>query len=572
MSWHLIQNAERRLAAETALLRPASGGDVRVALGYPNTYFVGMSNLGMQAVYAMLNGIPGVTCERFFLPDPEELREYRDCGRPLFTLESQRPVGDFDVVAFSVSYENDYPHLALMLDLAGLPLFSEERTADQPLVVVGGAITLLNPEPLADFVDLFALGEAEGLVGPLIEALRRDPRRDRRARLEALAQHSGFYVPSLYEPRYQDGRFAGLAAAAGAPPRLEPCHQAPAAFQESLASSQILTPDTEFGRSGLVEVSRGCPYLCRFCTVGFSYPRVRWQPVDRLWRVVENLLESTDRVGLISASVGNHPQIDDLCQRLLDRGGSVSFSSLRADRLPDSLLEALVRGGAQTLTLAPEVGSDLLRRAINKRFTDDQYLDAARRVFRKGVRNLRMYSMVGLPEEEDEHVEALVELVRRTRRVQCDEGRSAGRITLSMGQFVPKPATPFQWEALASRKLVSARMKKVERALGGEGGVQVHAESPRWALLQGLLARGDRRFARAIASVFRDPSFRAWMQALEGEGIDVAREAFTPRDPAWPLPWGHLASPWSAELLLKDRARAARTASHPCPITSHPLP
>ena len=571
MSWHLIQNAERRLAAETALLRPASGGDVRVALGYPNTYFVGMSNLGMQAVYAMLNGTPGVTCERFFLPDPEQLREYRDCGRQLFTLESQRPVGDFDLVAFSVSYENDYPHLALMLDLAGLPIFSEERTADQPLVLVGGAITLLNPEPLADFVDLFALGEAEGLVGPLIESLRRGAQRDRRARLEALAQLSGFYVPSLYEPRYQDGRFAGLVATPGAPPRLEPCHRTPAAFQESPAYSQILTPDTEFGRSGLVEVSRGCPYLCRFCTVGFSYPRVRWQPVDRLWQVVENLLESTDRVGLISASVGNHPQIDDLCQRLLDRGGSVSFSSLRADRLPDSLLEALVRGGAQTLTLAPEVGSDRLRRAINKRFTGDEYLDAACRVFRKGVRNLRMYSMIGLPEEEDEHVEALVELVRRTRRIQCEEGRSGGRITLSMGQFVPKPATPFQWEAMASRQMVSARMKKVERALGGEGGVQVHAESPRWALLQGLLARGDRRFARVIASVFRNPSFRAWMQALEEEGIDVAREAFTPRDSAWPLPWGHLASPWSVDLLLKDRARAARIASHPCPTTSRPL-
>lgn len=178
--------------------------------------------------------------------------------------------------------------------------------------------------------------------------------------------------------------------------------------------------------------------------------------------------------------------------------------------------------------------------------------------------------MVGLPGEEDEHVEALVGLVRQTRRVQCEEGRSGGRITLSMGQFVPKPATPFQWEALAPRKVVSARMKKVERALGGQGGVQVHSESPKWALLQGLLARGDRRFARVIASVYREPSFRAWMQALEEEGIDVAQEAFAPRDPAWPLPWGHLDSPWSAGLLLKDRARAARIASGPCPSTSIP--
>ncbi len=562
MSWKLIANADRRLAGETVLLRPPSGGDVRVALGYPNTYHVGMSNLGLQAVYGFLNRIPGVSCERFFLPDPDELREYQACGRRLFTLESQRPVGDFDLVAFSVSYENDYSNLAMLLDLAGLPLFSAEREQDHPLVLVGGAITQLNPEPIADFVDLFALGEVEGMVEPLVDALRRLRGSDRRDLVAGIAQVPGYYVPCLYTPRYQDGRFAGLEPGPECPAHLRTNHLDAQAFQESLVTSHLLTEDTEFGRSGLVEVSRGCPYLCRFCTVGFSYPKVRWRPVDLVWEGVERLLEHTDKVGLISASVGNHPQIEELCQRLLGRGGGVSFSSLRADRLPEALLDALVRGGAQTLTLAPEVGSDQLRRAVNKRFSDEQYLQAARRLFRRGIKNLRMYSMVGLPGERDEHVEALVRLVRDTRRVQVEEGRGGGRITLSMGQFVPKPATPFQWEGLAPRRVVSDRMKRVERALGGLGGVQVHAESPKWALLQGLLARGDRRFARVIASVYREPSFRAWMDALQEAGIDVELEAFAQRDPVHPLPWDLLESPWSRELLWKDRARAARSAAN----------
>ena len=561
MSWKLIENADRRLAGETALLRPPSGGDVRVALGYPNTYHVGMSNLGMQAVYGFLNRIPGVSCERFYLPDPDELREYELSGRRLFTLESQRPVGDFDVVAFSVAYEHDYVNLALLLDLAGLPLFGRERSQDHPLVLVGGAITLLDPEPIADFVDVFCLGEGEGMVERLVETLRRRRGRPRRDLLVEIAQVPGFYVPSLYRPHYEAGRFAGLEPLEGAPERLHRNYLPPERFRECLTASHLLTEDTEFGRTGLVEVSRGCPYVCRFCTVGFSYPRVRWKPLDLVWEVIEGLLEHTDRVGLISASVGNHPQIEDLCHRLLDRGVSVSFSSLRADRLPDALLEALVRGGSQTLTLAPEVGSDELRKAINKRFTDQQYLDAARRAFRHGVRNIRMYSMVGLPGERDEHGDALVRLVRETRALQREEGQGAGRITLSMGQFVPKPVTPFQWAAMATRKVAEARMKRVERALGGVGGVQVNHESPRWAMLQGLLARGDRRYARVIASVYRDPSFRAWMRAFDEEGIDVDREAFEERDPSRPLPWEHLGSSWSPERLGKDRDRAARTAS-----------
>lgn len=560
MSWKLIEHADRRLAAETALLRPPSGGDVRVALGYPNTYHVGMSNLGMQAVYGYLNRIPGVACERFYLPDPDELQEYGSSGRRLFALESQRPVGEFDVLAFTVAYEHDYVNLAMLLDLAGLPLFSAERNDDHPLVLVGGAVTLLDPEPIADFVDVFCVGEGEGMVEPLVDAMRRMRGRPRRELLLEIANLPGFYVPTLYAAVYEDGRFAGLEPQDGAPERIHKNYITAEAFRTAFTASHILTEDTEFGRSGLVEVSRGCPYVCRFCTVGFSYTKVRWKPVDLVWEMIEKMLEHTDRVGLISATVGNHPDIRELCRRLLDRNVSVSFSSLRADRLPDEILETLVRGGSHTMTLAPETGSDEMRKSINKRFTDEQYLDAARRAFRTGVKNIRMYSMVGLPNEADAHIDALVRLVHDTRRVQREEGMAGGRITLSMGQFIPKPLTPFQWSAMAPQKVAAARMKRVERALGGVGGVQVSSESPKWAMLQGLLARGDRRVARVIASVYRNPSFREWLKAFEREGIDVDREAYEEREAESLLPWSHLDSSWSPERLLKDRERAARTA------------
>ncbi|MBT9589293.1 radical SAM protein [bacterium] len=556
MSWKLIARAEQRLAQEIALLRPPHGGDLRIALGYPNTYHVGMSNLGLQVVYGILNQTPGVSCERFFLPDPDELEEYERHGRHLFTLESQQPLEQFDLIALSCSYENDYCNVLRILELAGLPLLSCDRTEQHPLVLVGGAITLLNPEPLADFVDIFGVGEAEGLVEELVVHMRRLRDLPRPEQLMGLAQVPGLYVPSLYTPNYEGERFVGLQPLPGAPATIAKNYISRDQFEEINSSSWILSEDTEFGKTFLMEVSRGCPYICRFCTVGFSYPKVRWKPLERLWEDIATVKQHQPRVGLISATVGNHPEIEALCERLMQEDLSVSFSSLRADKLPDAILETLVRGGSKSMTLAPETGSEELRKSINKRFSDEQYFEAAERAFRKGIKNLKMYSMVGLPNELDEDMDALVKLVEATRRIQVSSGRGGGRITLGLGLFVPKPLTPYQWNPMVTLKLAEKRMQRVSAKLARVGGVKVNPEVPKTAILEGLQARADRRLGRVLLKVYHKPSYKNWQRALAEEGISLDYELYRQRDPDEVLPWSHIASSWPKERLLRDSERA----------------
>lgn len=551
------------MAAEIALVRPAQGGDLQVALGYPNTYRVGMSHLGIQLIYGFLNAIPGVVCERFFLPDPEEREWYR--GSPLLTLEGQRPVADFDLVAFTCNYEPDYTNILVMLEMAGIPLWQAERRDSDPLVLLGGAVTLLNPEPLADFFDLICVGEGEGMMEPLVQAMRVTVGQSRQERLAALAQ-AGYYIPSFFTPLYRLGRFQGLEASPGVSPTVRKNYIDRDLFAQQETHSLILTEDTEFGRSFLIEVSRGCPYICRFCTVGFSYPKVRWRSMEHLWRSIEKVRSHHPKVGLISATVGNHPEIRQLCAKLMDADLKVGFSSLRADQLPDEMIEAMVKSGSKSITLAPETGSESLRRSINKRFSDEVYFDAVERAFRLGIENLKMYSMVGLPNETEEDIEALVRLVGKTRALQRKVGNPGARITLGMGLFVPKPLTPYQWSSQLEVKEARRRMAVVKKALARDGGVRVTSESPRIATLEGLLARGDRRMARVLAAVRHDPSFANYQSALRDIGLSLEEENYRERQVGEALPWGHIEASWSTDRLDKDAQRARREKERQSPI------
>ena len=558
MQWKIVEKARERRAKEICLVSPSGGGDIHVALGYPNTYRVGMSHLGIQLIYAFLNEIPGVVCERFFLPDDEEMAWYKASGSPLLTLESQRPVGDHDLVAFTCAYEPDYVNILKLLELAGLPLWQRERKDNDPLVLLGGAVTLLNPEPVADFFDFICVGEGEMMMVEMVSTLRQTVGERREDRLWALSKQAGFYVPSLFIPSYENGLCQGLQAASGVDDLVGKNYIDRDLFAQQDTHSVVLTEETEFGRSFLIEASRGCPYICRFCTVGFSYPKVRWRSLEQLWRSIEKVKPYHPKVGLISATIGNHPEIKALCKKLMEADLGVGFSSLRSDQLPDEMIQAMVKSGARSITLAPETGSEALRRSINKRFSDESYFDAAERAFRGGILNLKMYSMVGLPNETEEDIEALVSLVQKTRVVQRRAGSSAARITLGMGLFVPKPLTPYQWEPQLGIKEAKKRMGIVKRALGGLGGVRVTAESPRIATIEGLLARADRRMAKVLEIVRWDSSYPAFKSALRSQGLSFEQENYRKRHPEERLPWGHIQASWPKDRLLKDAQRAER--------------
>ena len=445
-----------------------------------------------------------------------------------------------------------------MLEMAGIPRWQAQRQDNDPLVLLGGAVTLLNPEPMADFFDFICVGEGELMMEPMIDSLRQTLGQARQDRLRELASQAGFYVPNLYTPQYENGLFQGLRPAAGVAEIVKKNYIDRELFARQDTHSVVLTDETEFGKSFLIEVSRGCPYICRFCTVGFSYPKVRWRSVDQLWRSIEKVRPHHPKVGLISATVGNHPEIRELCKRLMDADLAVGFSSLRSDQLPDEMIEAMVRSGARSMTLAPETGSEALRRSINKRFSDESYFDAAARAFRGGITNLKMYSMVGLPNETEDDIDSLVTLVKRTRDVQRKSGKSAGRITLGMGLFVPKPLTPYQWAPQLGIKEAKKRMQTVKRALGGLGGVRVTSESPRIATLEGLLARADRRMGKVLDEVRWEPSFGAFKKALTAHGLSFSQENYRTRDADEALPWGHIQASWPKDRLLKDALRAQR--------------
>jgi len=521
---------------------------------------VGMSSLGFQTVYRLLNSIDDLICERAFLPEQDGGK-----NRRVLTVESQTPIEDFDIIAFSISYENDAPAVLTILETARLPLSAAQRGTTLPLVLAGGVFCFLNPEPLAAFIDVFLLGEGEELIAAFFEHF--DPTIPKEKNLLNLARHvPGVYVPAFYQPRYRpDGILAENSPVADVPPTVR--RQAMPDLSAVPTASTILTPDTTFGDTYLIEVSRGCPHGCRFCSAGYIYRPPRFRPFELLDGQVDEGCALTDRIGLVGAAVSDLPEIGRLCRQ--KRSGEVrfSFSSLRADALKGSLIEALRNSHVKTATIAPDAGSDRMRRVINKGITAAHVLDAADTLVAAGIPNLKVYFMIGLPTETSADVDAIVDLVKQIKHrfLKTSRGKGfMGDMTVSLSSFVPKPFTPFQWVAMDAVKTLKRKIRRVKNGLKQTANVRVHADVPRGAHLQGLIARGDRRVADILLLAHRHRG--NWPQTFKASPINPHFYVHRVRDADEMFPWEIIDQGIHRTYLWKEyqRALVGRT-SVPCP-------
>ena len=537
------ERAREALAREVGFVTKPHGGRLRVALAFPNTYYVGMSSLGFQTVYRLFNDLDDVVCERVFLPPKQELQAQLASGAPLVTLESQTPVRDFDVLAFSVSFEWDYTNVVTMLRLAGLPPRAAARDERHPLVVIGGAVTFVNPEPLALFADVIAAGEGEMLIPDLARALRPDregsrvPRRDV---LNALTLARGFYIPSFYHVEYSnDGSIAAMQPVAES--------QAPAVVRKAAVkatdrldppATSIFTPDTEFGSRFLIEVVRGCANLCRFCWAGYNYLPVRAFSADRILELAAQARRHSSRAGLVSIALCDHPEIERIMRGLIDLGYSISPASLRLDDLTDPIVGMLRESGERSITIAPEAGSDRLRRVINKTVTTDEIIEAADIIFRNGMENLKLYFMIGLPTETDDDLVAIRDLTARLHEIMLRHARPRGRIGRIVGSvnpLIPKPGTAYQWMPMEQPAITDRKGKRLRELLAGLDNVYFNIKSERHSYYQALLSLGDRRVTPAIEAAERNGG--NWRAAVSETGVDADFFIFRDRSSDAILPW-----------------------------------
>jgi radical SAM superfamily enzyme YgiQ (UPF0313 family) len=556
-SWHQRERARAILSKETGYVTKPRGDRLRVALAFPNTYWVGMSNLGLQSVYRLFNREDAIVCERFFLPPKQELAEQLRTNAPLVTLESQTPVSEFDVIAFTVSFEWDYVNVLTLLRLAGVPRYAAERTSRHPLVVIGGAVTFVNPEPLAPFADVVAAGEGEALVPALGRALAGAAGRD--DLLRRLAGERGFYVPSFYEPQYgSDGRLSGFAAAAGA---ALPVRKAALATTDAAdpPATGIFTPDTEFGSRFLVEVVRGCANLCRFCWAGYNYLPVRAFPTARILELAQAARKFSARAGLVSIALCDHPDIERILARLQEMGYGISPASLRLDDLTPRIVELLHASGERSITIAPEAGSDRLRRVVNKTVTNDEILDRAELIFASGIENLKLYYMIGLPTENDDDLVAIRDLTLQLRDRMLRHARprgQIGRIVGSVNPLVPKPATAYQWLPMEAPSSIERKIKRLRTLMAGIDNVYFNIKSERHSYYQALLSLGDRRVASAIEAAERNG--QNWRAAVAEAGLDADSYIFRDRSGDPVLPWDIIDGGMKSAFFRTEMSKALR--------------
>ncbi len=565
MSWQLKERLQKIVAAEQGTMAYAPGSRRPMALVYPNTYHVGMSNLGLHIIYEQANSRGDTACERLFLPDKKTLDEYIRTNTPLMTLENQRPLYEFPLIAFAVSFEMDYFNLLTILTTGKVPLLAADRQEGDPLVIIGGPCATFNPEPLADFVDACIIGEGEEVIHEFLNSYYDSQKRGlaREELLLRLAQIEGVYVPRFYQPVYNG---------AGIIERYERHEDVPLRITRRYikdlsrypGQTVIVTADTEFKDMYLIEVARGCGRHCRFCMAGYCFRNPRVRSLAQIAEGVDKAKHFRAKVGLMGAAISDYPEINKLCQLILDQGLNMSVASLRADSLTAPLVEALATSGHKTVTLAPEAGSERMRKIINKQISNEHLYQAVKAAATAGIPHVRLYIMVGLPEENDQDIEAIVEMAKQVKKYMESLG-SKGMLTLSINPFIPKPFTPFQWLPMASVEMVSARLKYIQSTLKKIKGMEVLIEQPKEAYIQSVLARGDRRLGQVLHSAVASGGVKAWKTALKIHKVDESFYLYRPRGEAEILPWDNLNMGFPMSYLLAEYRQAqAEKYTPPC--------
>jgi radical SAM family uncharacterized protein len=566
-SWKLLQKAKGILEKERGTVRKPWGGKFAICLLYPNVYHVGMSNLGFQTLYQILNADDHVVCERAFLPEPEDLQEYRNTRTPLFSLESQKPLFSFDLLAFSISFENDFLNVLTLLELAHIPLESRLRDGRYPWVIGGGVAIFLNPEPVSEFFDLFILGEAEEVIGEFLEVcwqtLSDKRNREKDEFLKNVIGVEGVYVPKFYRVTYaENGRIEAMDPQPGFPRKVK--RRWVPKLDQFPTQSTLFTPDTEFKEMALVEVNRGCPRGCRFCAACFVYYPFRNRSLSFLESVSKEALLKEHRIGLTGTAVSDHPQLLPLCQSILAQQGGISLSSLRVDAVNSSLIQCLKEGEDRTVAIAPEAGSERLRKLLKKGYSEKEILKSVDTLVEHGLHRIKCYFLIGLPSETEEDVREILTLAKRIRHQILSSPKSQKkkwRLILSVNPFIPKPATPFQWTPLEEVGQLKKKLKMIQRGVQGERGTEMIHDLPKWAYIQALLSRGDRRVGKILVTAHG--LHGDWSRALHETSINPDFYVYRRRDLAEVFPWDFIDHGIPKEKLREEYLKAMKEAGAP---------
>ncbi|PJB76494.1 MAG: hypothetical protein CO095_02510 [Armatimonadetes bacterium CG_4_9_14_3_um_filter_58_7] len=545
MSYRLIRRTQERLSHERRPELKSPEGRDHFAVSFPNTYFVGMSNLGLHAVYHHVNAHPFAVCERVFLPDAADLDELNSNNTPLFSLESQKLIRDFHMVGFSLSFEEDYIRVLRILQLSHIPLHVADREDLHPIVIAGGPCASYNPEPMTEFIDVFAIGDGEPLIPAILETLHPlyypsggNPRATRLELLESLSKIEGLYVPSV--------------TGYGHPVRRQSVED----INAHPADTQVFTPDTEFANVHLVEIARGCFRRCRFCAIPYSTRPPKMATSERVLEVARLHRCATDRVGLVGASVSDYRDITRLVTQLADEGFGVQLPSLRSDRLSEEFLDAIWGGGQRSITIAPEAATDRLRSVVSKSIPNEQIIESVARAAHRGFRHIKLYFMIGLPGESQEDIDAFGPFIGAILK----EARNVDRIAVTVNPFIPKPWTPMQWAGMDRPGSLQKKSSAIRDMFSGEKRVEVRVTGVRWGQVQTMLSIGEASIGRVIGRAFElGGFFRYWRQAANDCGIDWDTVIHGGRPADFQFPWDHINTGTSKARLRLDLEKCELT-------------